>query len=208
LQESLRTVSIYSQLLVRRCDAAAPDAARFSAYVVNATTRMENLLKGILAYSRAGEPTEGPASSDSELAFKTVLQNLREPMSASGATVTHDLLPRVACPPNLLLQVFENLLDNAVQYRASRPLEIHVSSTREGSWYKFSVADNGVGVRAEYLKKIFGMFKRLHRDEYPGVGIGLAICKRIVERCGGRIWAESELGHGATFYFTLPAARD
>jgi signal transduction histidine kinase len=107
-----------------------------------------------------------------------------------------------------LLEVFQNLLGNAIKYRAARPLEIHLSATHEGGWRRFSIADNGIGIKAEYVKKIFGLFKRLHRDEYPGVGIGLAICKRIVERYGGRIWVESEPGRGATFHFTLPAAEE
>ncbi len=206
LQESLRTVSIYSQLLARKCDAGGPDAARFAGYVVNATSRMESLLKGILAYSRAAEPTEGPTSCDSESVLKIALHNLKEALSESNARVTHDVLPVVACPEDLMLQVWQNLLGNAVKYRAARPLEIHLSATHEGRWQKFSIADNGIGIKPEYVKKIFGMFKRLHRDEYPGVGIGLAICKRIVERYGGRIWVESEPGCGATFHFTLPAA--
>ncbi len=208
LQESLRTVSIYSQLLVRKCEAGGPDAARFASYVVNATSRMEGLLKGILAYSRAAEPTEGPTTCDSETVLKSALHNLKEALAESNASVTHDVLPVVACPEDLLLEVFQNLLGNAIKYRAARPLEIHLSATHEGGWRRFSIADNGIGIKAEYVKKIFGLFKRLHRDEYPGVGIGLAICKRIVERYGGRIWVESEPGRGATFHFTLPAAEE
>jgi signal transduction histidine kinase len=169
---------------------------------------MESLLKGILAYSRAAEPTEGPTTCDSETVVKIALHNLKEALAESKATVTHDVLPVVACPEDLLLQVFQNLLGNAIKYRAARPLEIHLWATHEGGWQKFSIADNGIGIKPEYLKKIFGMFKRLHRDEYPGVGIGLAICKRIVERYGGRIWVESEPGRGATFHFTLPAAEE
>ena len=208
LQESLRTVSIYSQLLAHKCDAGGPDAARFASYVVNATSRMDSLLKGILAYSRAAEPTQGPTTCDSESVVKTALHNLKEALAESNASVTHDVLPVVACSGDLLLQVFQNLLGNAIKYRAGRPLEIHVSATHEGGWRKFSIADNGIGIKPEYVRKIFGMFKRLHRDEYPGVGIGLAICKRIVERYGGRIWVESEPGCGATFHFTLPAAEE
>ncbi len=202
LQESLRTVSIYSQLLVQRCGGGAPDAARFAAYLVNATTRMDSLLRGILDYWRLAEPAEAAAVCDSEAILETALQNLQ------GAIVTHDVLPKVACPAGLMLQLFENLLGNAVKYRAARPLEIHISATPEDRYWKFSIADNGIGIKPEYLSKIFGMFKRLHRDEYPGVGIGLAICKRIVERYGGRIWAESQPGQGATFHFTLPAAEN
>ncbi len=208
LQESLRTVSIYSQLLVRQCDTDGPDAARFAGYVVNATSRMESLLKGILAYSRAAEPTEGPATCDSETVLKSALHNLKEALVESSATVTHDTLPVVGCSEDLLLEVFQNLLSNAIKYRTARPPAIHLSATHEGGWLKFSIADNGIGIKPEYVKKIFGMFKRLHRDEYPGVGIGLAICKRIVERYGGRIWVEPEPGRGATFYFTLPPAEE
>jgi PAS domain S-box-containing protein len=208
LQESLRTVSIYSQLLARKCEGGGADAARFAGYVVSATTRMDSLLKGILAYSRVAEPTEGAARCDSELVFTRALHSLAGPMAGSNATVTRDSLPVVACPESLLLQVFENLLSNAITYRSSAPLEIHVAATKEGGYWRFSIADNGIGIKSEYLKKIFGMFKRLHRDEYPGVGIGLAICKRVVERYGGRIWAESEVGEGATFHFTLPGVEE
>jgi PAS domain S-box-containing protein len=208
LQESLRTVSIYSQLLVRKCDAGGGDATRFAGYIENAATRMDSLLKGILAYSRAAQPAEGSATSDSGLVLQTALHSLKDAVTDSNATVTHDVLPSVACSEELLLQVFQNLLENAIKFRSAAPLEIHVSATREGGSYKFSISDNGIGIRPEYLKKVFGMFKRLHRDEFPGVGIGLAICKRIVERYGGRIWAESAPGRGATFSFTLPATEE
>jgi chemotaxis family two-component system sensor kinase Cph1 len=169
---------------------------------------MDSLLKGILAYSRAAEPTQEPTTCDSESVVKIALHNLKEALAESNASVTHAALPVVACSGDLLLQVFQNLLGNAIKYRAARPLEVRVSATHERGWWKFSIADNGIGIKPEYLKKIFGMFKRLHRDEYPGVGIGLAICKRIVERYGGRIWVESEPGCGATFHFTLPAAEE
>jgi light-regulated signal transduction histidine kinase (bacteriophytochrome) len=130
-------------------------------------------------------------------------------MRESGATITHDDLPVVVFPESQLVQLFQNLIGNAIKYHhADRAPKVHVSAAREGSWQKFCVEDNGIGIRREYLERIFGVFKRLHKDEYPGVGVGLAICKRIVERQGGRIWAESEFGAGTTFCFTLPAAEE
>jgi light-regulated signal transduction histidine kinase (bacteriophytochrome) len=148
---------------------------------------------------------ESSTIRDCDTLLGSALANLRSAIAEAGATITCDPLPRVACSASALLELFQNLIGNAIKYRAeNRALHVHVSAQREGRWQKFAVADNGIGMKTEYLKQIFGVFKRLHKDEYPGVGVGLAICKRIVERQGGRIWAESELGKGTTFYFTVP----
>jgi PAS domain S-box-containing protein len=208
LQEPLRTVAIYSQLLARKYGESGGEAERFASYVVNNTSRMESLLKGILAYSRVGEHVDGATSCASEAALRTVLGNLEESILQSGATVSYSGLPEVECPEIHLIQIFQNLIGNAIKYRSHRPLVIDISSTPQAKRHKFAVTDNGIGIKLEYSKQIFGMFKRLHREEYPGVGVGLAICKRIVERHGGEIWVESELGHGSTFFFTLPAAAE
>ncbi len=206
LQEPLRMVSIYTQFLARKYSDRGSEADQFVGYIVDGVRRMDGLLRGILAYSRAGADEEQPAIRHCGPIVEYVLANLRRAILESGAAISCDPLPSVVCAESALQELFQNLIGNALKYRsAERPLRIHVSASREGRWHRFSVADNGIGMKAEYLKQIFGVFKRLHKDEYPGVGIGLAICKRIVERQGGRIWAESELGKGTTFYFTLPA---
>jgi len=206
LQEPLRMVTIYTQLLARTYSDKGTEADQFVAYVVDGVRRMDGLLRGILAYSRAGAGDEQPVIRDCGQVIENVLANLQRAIIESGAAIACDPLPSVVCSESALQELFQNLIGNAIKYRSpERPLRVHVSASREGRWNKFSVADNGIGMKTEYLKQIFGVFKRLHKDEYPGIGVGLAICKRIVERQGGRIWAESELGKGATFYFTLPA---
>ena len=169
---------------------------------------MQSLLKGILEYSRITDPVETPEISNSEAVIQTALSNLSEAIEEGSVAISHDALPLVACQETHLLQLFQNLIGNAIKYRAKRPAQVHLSVSSEGRWHKFRVADNGIGIEAQYAKQIFGMFKRLHRDQYPGVGAGLAICKRIVERYGGQIWCESEPGEGSTFYFTLPSVSE
>ncbi len=124
----------------------------------------------------------------------------------SGAVITHDPLPQVKADRNLFIQLFQNLIGNAIKYRSESKPEIHISAKREKEMWLFSVRDNGIGIEKQYLERIFIIFQRLHgRNKYPGTGIGLAICKKVVERHGGKIWAESEVGKGTTFYFTIPA---
>ena len=207
LQEPLRTVAIYTTLLARKYGTDG-EAQRFANYIVNGTTRMQSLLKGILEYSRVTDSAETPEVCNSDAVLHAALSNLSEAIKESGADVSHDALPVVGCQETHLLQMFQNLIGNAFKYRAQRPPKVHVSVSREGSWHRFGIADNGIGIEAQYGTQIFGMFKRLHRDQYPGVGAGLAICKRIVERYGGRISCQSEPGEGSTFYFTLPVVSE
>lgn len=209
LREPLRGVAIYTQLLTRKYRGQDEEAERFANVIINGTKRMEALLNGILDYSHAGEVAEGAAVCDSNAALQLALRNLEAGIAESGATITHDALPEaVSCSEMHVMQLFQNLLGNALKYHGQEALKIHVSAEQEQTrgWLKFAVADNGIGIEQDYLEQIFGMFKRLHKNEYSGVGVGLAICKRIVERQGGRIWAESEVGMGTTIYFTLPAA--
>ena len=206
LQEPLRTVSIYSELLARKYGSASEDAGRFASYIVNAAARMDSLLKGILAYSRVDETAGYGKICDMRGVLKQALGNLEAALSESGAKVKQGELPSVVCHETHLVQLFQNLMANAIKYRSDRPLEIEVSAVRGQRWHTFSVADNGIGIRPEYIGQIFGMFRRLHGDKYPGIGVGLAICKRIVERHGGKIWAESDGGLGTRFCFTLQAA--
>ena len=205
LREPLRMVSIYSQLLAETYGPNGPEAEKFVHYVIEGVSRMDNLLQGILAFSRAGNGEELIQRINSSLVLDQVLLQLHATHTESEAIVTHDLLPEVLCAETHLYELFQNLIGNAVKYCGEQQLRIHVSAVREGRRWRFSVQDNGIGISPEYLEQIFGMFKRLHNSEYPGVGVGLAICKRIVERYYCKIWAESALGQGTTFYFTLPA---
>lgn len=207
LQEPLRMVASYTQLLAKRYQGKLDaDADEFIAYAVGGASRMQKLIQDLLSYSRvdtqgqAGEPTPVEPIVD------YALGNLRAAVEESRAVVTRDPLPTVIADEGQLLQLFQNLLSNALKFRGESPPRVHVSAERRGEEWVFSVRDNGIGIDPQYAKRIFVVFQRLHNiSEYPGTGIGLAICKKIVERHGGRMWMESQLGQGATFYFTLPA---
>jgi light-regulated signal transduction histidine kinase (bacteriophytochrome) len=208
LQEPLRTVSVYSQLLRRKFQHALDEEGEeYIRYVVRGALRMEALVKDLLAYTQASTVSEEPApSTDANTAIDAALLNLKAAIEDSGALVTYSALPHVRIFPVHLTQLFQNLIGNAIKYRRDeRPtINIHAEA-RAGEWL-FSVADNGIGIEEKYKQHIFGIFKRLHSaDEYSGTGVGLAICQRIVERNGGRIWVESQPGRGSTFFFTLPA---
>jgi PAS domain S-box-containing protein len=208
LQEPLRMVALYSQMLQRRYgNRLDAEADEFIAYVVGGARRMELLLKDLLTYSQTGSSSEGPAQPiDCADAVRKVLLNLQASVEQNGAAVTWDPLPTVQAHEIRLVQLLQNLVGNAIKYRSSAPPKIHISAERRENDWLFSVWDNGIGIDPEYAQQIFGIFKRLHGQNYPGTGIGLAICQRIVERYGGRIWVESKLGEGSRFYFTLPPA--
>jgi PAS domain S-box-containing protein len=207
LQEPLRMISSYMQLLERRYKGKLDqDADDFISYAVDGAKRMHGLINDLLQYSRVGTHAKPFESVDCEVLLGQVLANLRISIQDCHAEVTHDPLPVVMADPTQLIQIFQNLIGNGLKFgKDERPL-IHVSAEQaDGSWL-FLVRDNGIGMDPQYADRIFVIFQRLHgRDEYPGTGIGLAICKKIVERHGGRIWVESELGAGTTFYFTIPA---
>ena len=205
LQEPLRMVSSYTQLLARRYKGTLDaDADEFIAFAVDGATRMQRLIQDLLAYSRVSTGGRQFKLTSVEAAFGYALDNLQHVMKESGAVVTHDPLPTVMGDEKQLAQLFQNLLSNAVIFRGQEPPHIHVSAKRTDVEWLLSVRDNGIGLDAQYADRIFVIFQRLHnRQEYPGTGIGLAICKKIVERHGGRIWVESEPGKGATFYFTI-----
>jgi light-regulated signal transduction histidine kinase (bacteriophytochrome) len=169
---------------------------------------MQRLIQDLLAYSRAGTKGNDLLDTSSEDALRYALINLRGAIAESGALVTHDPLPTVMADEMQLVQLFQNLVGNAIKYQCSGVPRVHISAAKNGGkkWI-FSVQDNGLGIDSQYFEKIFGVFQRLHkREEFAGTGIGLAICKKIVERHGGRIWVESTPGEGSTFYFTLPQA--
>jgi PAS domain S-box-containing protein len=207
LQEPLRMVASYVELLARRYKGRLDqDADEFIGFAVDGAVRMKRLINDLLNYSRAGRGQPlGPVQLGG--AVNRALANLAFSIEEAGAIVTCDALPTVRGDESQLVELVQNLVANAVKFRGPRPPRIHISSTRKGAQWLISVRDNGIGINSEYADRIFVMFQRLHgAAEYPGTGIGLAICKRIVERHGGVIWMESQPGHGSTFQFTLNAA--
>ncbi len=208
LQEPLRTIVISAQLLERRYGEQLKDDAReFLSSIVQGAQRMEDLIRDVLAYATATKHAEGPPPSvDSGEVLATVLDNLKAHIVQAGATITCGPLPIVLVHENRLMQIFQNLISNALKYRSKEPPHVHISANERNGWSVFSVADNGIGIDQRYADQIFGLFKRLHGwEQYPGSGIGLAICQRIVEQYGGRIWLENSTpGEGSTFCFTFP----
>jgi len=207
LQEPLRMVSNYTELLGQRYTGKLDaDADQFIAYAVDAAKRMYSLIDDVLAYSRVGTRSESAEPTSCEDVLKRVLADLKVVTEESGAVVTHDALPTVMADAVQLGELFQNLVGNAIKFRGQEPPRVHLSANPRGKEWTFSVRDNGIGVNSQDADRIFGVFQRLHaRSDYPGNGIGLAICQKIVERHGGRIWLESESGQGSTFYFTLPS---
>ena len=207
LQEPLRMVTSYTQLLAGRYKGRLDsDADEFIAFAVDGCNRMQGLIKDLLAYSRAGTNGKVLHEISAENALKEALANLRATIDQSGAVVTRDALPVIRTDETQLTQVFQNLVGNAIKYHGAEVPQVHVSATKNGgAEWTFSVRDNGLGIDPQYFDRIFILFQRLHgRDEFEGTGIGLAICKKILERLGGRIWVESESEKGSTFYFALP----
>jgi len=207
LQEPLRMVTSFMQLLERRYRGKLDaEADEFIGFAVDGATRMKQLISDLLTYSRVSTSPEEPAPSDCETVLLNVLTNLGLTLQESGAVVTHDPLPTVEANYSQMVQLMQNLVTNAIKFRSSQPPQIHISVLRVRTEWVFSVSDNGIGISLEHRERIFVIFQRLHdRMSYPGTGIGLAICKKIVERHGGRIWVESKPGQGSTFFFTLPA---
>jgi PAS domain S-box-containing protein len=210
LQEPLRMVASYTQLLGRRYEAKLDDDAReFMAYIVDGATRMKQLIEDLLAYSRVGTKGADFKPVSVEAALKRALFNLRAAIEEAGAAVTHDALPTLPADEVQLAQLLQNLMGNALKFRSASVPRIHIGvSEKENEWV-FEVRDNGIGIEPQYYERIFMVFQRLHnKGEYPGTGIGLAICKKVVERHGGRIWVESKPGEGSAFYFTLPRQKE
>ena len=208
LREPLRTVAIYSQLLKRKLDAALDsEVAEYLNHILWGAGRMEALVKDLLEYTQASNLSEEPAAVDSAVALEEALSNLSATTEAAGAHIEYRELPRVRIAPVRLTQLFQNLIGNAIKYRRDGAPRVKIDAKKQEGFWLFSVADNGIGIEDAYKEQIFGIFKRLHTsEEYPGTGIGLALCQRIVERAGGRIWVESTPGQGSTFFFTLPSA--
>jgi two-component system CheB/CheR fusion protein len=206
LQEPLRMVVNFTELLAQEyAGKLGKDADKFISYSVQGALRIEALLKALLAYWEVSERERGSlALIDCGAVLAKTLFNLQAAIAQSGAVVSSDPLPSLVAEEVLLMQLFQNLISNSIKYRGKETPRIHVSAERDGEGWRFAVLDNGIGIDPQDFDRVFGMFKRLHGSEIPGTGIGLAICKKVVERQGGRIWVESESGRGATFKFTIP----
>ncbi len=207
LKEPLRMVASYVQLLAKRYkDKLGADADDFIRYAVDGVERMQNLIDDLLIYSHVSTCVRGLKSTDCDAVLHRSLANLKAAIEETHATITHDPLPTVIADNMQLIQLFQNLIGNAIKFSGVKPPRVHVSAEQKGNEWVFSISDNGIGIESEYADRIFIIFQRLHsRGEYTGTGIGLAICKRIVERHGGRIWMESKTEKGATFCFAIPA---
>jgi light-regulated signal transduction histidine kinase (bacteriophytochrome) len=218
LQEPLRMITSYTQLIAKRYkERLDSDAKEFMHFAVDGAMRMQKLIQGLLEYSRVGTRGKPFAQTNCDDILAAALANLKLAIEESDATVTHDPLPEIMADPVQLTQLFQNLVGNALKFRGPDAPRIHISVERKiradaaslnvppYEWI-FCVRDNGIGIEPQYFERIFVIFQRLHtQDKYPGTGIGLAICKKIVERHGGRIWLESKPGQGTSFFFALPA---
>ena len=211
LQEPLRMVSSYCQLLARRYQGKLDkDADEFIVFAVDGAKRMQQLIQDLLIYSRVGTRGKEHAPTDCNAVIRRVLLNLKIAIEESGAVVTHDQMPTVMADEGQLGQLLQNLIGNAIKYRKKgiKP-EIRVEGKAHKEGWLFSVRDNGIGIDPQHFNRLFIIFQRLQtREEYAGTGIGLAVCKKIVERHGGRIWIESKPEEGSTFYFTIPNQGD
>ena len=206
LQEPLNQVANYVQLLEMRYKKSLDeDADEFINYVVEGVSLMQTLIDDVLAYSKVDMQVGNFQRTEVGKALERALNNLRGRISQSEAIINYPDLPIILADGTQLMQLFQNLISNAIKFRSEKPVEIDINASRLEDEWLFSVKDNGIGIDPQFSDRIFIIFQRLHaRDEYPGTGMGLAICKKIVECHRGRIWVESQLGEGATFYFTIP----
>jgi light-regulated signal transduction histidine kinase (bacteriophytochrome) len=206
LQEPLRAIMSFSQLLEEKYyDKIDANGKEFISFITEGAKNMNILIKDLLAYSRITTHAETPGLHDLESILKDALYNLQEAIKESEAVITYDEMPTLKVDRTQFLQLFQNFISNAIKFRRDIPPRIHIG-VREGNvaWL-FSIKDNGIGIESKYFDRLYNIFYRLHtKEEYPGTGIGLPICKKIIQRYGGKIWVESELGKGTTFYFTIP----
>jgi PAS domain S-box-containing protein len=208
LQEPLRKVVSYTQLLGELYQGKLDkDADEFIGYAVDGAQRMQRLIQDLLEYSRVGRKEHELKPTNSELVLQAVLANLQGTIEGSGAVVTHDSLPTVRADEAQMIRLLQNLIGNGIKFCKEKTPRVHIKAVERGEEWVFSVRDNGIGIDPQFADRIFVIFQRLHtRAEYPGTGIGLAICRKIVERHGGKIWMESQPGQGSVFFFTLPTA--
>lgn len=202
-------VSTYTEMLRRKYGNVLDEKAhQYLGYVTEGSARMHRLLRDLRAFTHVATHSSPAPEVDANAVLRETLVNLKIALDESGAEVICGHLPTVCVHEFQLEQLFQNLIGNAIHYRRDAAPRIEINAEADGDFWKFFIQDNGIGIAAEYKEQIFGMFKRLHTAaEYSGSGMGLAICQRIVEGSGGRIWVESELGSGSIFYFTLPAAK-
>lgn len=208
LQEPLRMVSAYGELLRRKFSSQlGPTGIEYLRFVIEGATRMEQLLRDLRIYTQASLAQMGPPPVvDAQAALERSLANLKTAIDENEAEITWTPLPSVRMHGFQLTQLFQNIIGNAIRYRSPERPRIAVGAQAQADAWRFFIEDNGIGIESEYKEQVFGIFKRLHTSsEYLGTGMGLAICQRIIERAGGRIWVESELGRGSTFFFTIPA---
>lgn len=207
LQEPLRMISNFSERLERHLNDVLDDKARhYLKYVTDGAGQARQLISDVLNYARVDHQAEQLTNIESEKTLSGVLRDLSARIEETGASVTHDPLPEVCMQSTHLRQLLQNLIGNALKFCAGKP-QVHIGAEQEGMMWRFYVRDNGIGIPVEHRQKIFIVFQRLHnRERYPGTGIGLALCKKLVQKYGGKIWLESEEGKGTTFYFTLPPA--
>lgn len=210
LQEPLRMVASYTQLLADRYRGRLDaDADEFIAYAIDGAKRMQELISDLLTYSRVGSGSDERATVECDQVLRQALENLHLAIAESGGVVTSDPLPTIWADRVQLGQVFQNLIGNAIKFRGEEPPRVHISATDAGVAWRFSVRDNGIGIDPRYADRIFVLFQRLHaREMFPGTGIGLSLCKKIVERHGGELWMDSVPGKGSTFLFTIPKRRE
>jgi len=206
LQEPLRMVTSFVQLLQKRYQGKLDkDADEFISFAVDGASQMQKLINDLLKYSRVGTHGKSMEATNCNIVVTHALSNLRKVIKESGAIINIDHLPTIKADYTQFVQLFQNLMSNAIKYHGEKQPEILLRASDKNNYWLFSIRDNGIGIDKEYIEKIFIIFQRLHaKDKYPGTGIGLSICKKIVERHGGRIWAESKTGRGSTFYFTIP----
>jgi signal transduction histidine kinase len=206
LQEPLRAVSGFVELLRRNLDKSLSEKTNeYMNFSIDGAKRMQSLINGLLEYSRIGTQGRKPQKVNSKEVLDEALARLHASIGESGAKITADDLPTVYFDDMQLMRLFQNLIGNAIKFHSDQPPQIHVSAVRQDTAWRFAVRDNGIGIEPQYAERIFMIFQRLHtRKAYPGTGIGLSICKKIIERHGGKIWVESAQGQGSTFYFTVP----
>jgi light-regulated signal transduction histidine kinase (bacteriophytochrome) len=206
LQEPLRAIAGCVQLLARRYEGRLDEGAdELITHIVQGVERMQSLTNDILDFARINTKNKKFESVDIAHVLQVAIANLEDSLLSSGAVITHDELPRVHADSRQLASVFQNLLGNAIKFRRQVPPRIHLFVQRDVGQWRFALKDNGIGIERDYFDRIFVIFQRLHtRTEFPGTGIGLAVCKKIIQRHGGRIWIESEPGKGSTFFFTIP----
>jgi len=206
LQEPLRMITSYSQMLISsQVNRDGSRSAEFVNYIVGGTRRMRELLTDLLAYTEiSGSSEQPPELVDLNIVVQKVKQTLSIGIQQTNAEITADPLPVLCAHEIRMFSLFQNLIGNALKYRGQSPPQVHISFDGGGDQLEFGVKDNGIGIEKEYHQRIFVAFQRLHGKDVPGTGVGLAICQRVVERYGGQIWVESELGAGSWFRFTLP----